>query len=81
MNTLAQPTPSPSQDGNLIQRPSGLCDCGRRSFKKIHGREWICERCERIEIAFNKRRKKTNNTEEQHEQHKAGIAAGAAEAD
>lgn len=40
-------------------QPSGVCDCGRRAYKKFHGRDWVCARCARIEIEWNKRRRKT----------------------
>lgn len=51
---------------------SGICACGTRAYKKFHGRDWVCARCEQIEIEFNKRRRRAaggeqtnNNTEEQ----------------
>lgn len=41
---------------------SGFCDCGNVATKKRHGRFWVCDRCERIEIEFNKRRSQTAAT-------------------
>lgn len=74
MGNIQHPTSNaePRSDG---QGPSGICACGTRAYKKFHGRDWVCARCEQIEIEFNKRRRrqaaggelKTNNDHAEEE--------------